>query len=195
MTNRPQLSNRLSIGQFRENYWLKSELMAFCSEQGLPTMGSKFDLTARIDRYLRGDDLPEPGPRTSKRGPWDSEAGLTPESRVIHYKNDQKTREFFISQVGPGFRFNAYLRGFAKHPQDGRLTYADLVNGYRESLAQPRASIEPQFQFNQFQRDFHQNNPGADRLACNAAWREVRDAPVPSTYAAYVRLRQPAPDE
>ena len=43
---RPDLTRQLSAQDFRDYYWLKEELLAFCRAQGLSTLGSKAALTA-----------------------------------------------------------------------------------------------------------------------------------------------------
>ena len=49
---RPTLTEHTSIDDFASFYWLKEELVAFCRAQGLSTLGSKQDLSARIRQFL-----------------------------------------------------------------------------------------------------------------------------------------------
>ena len=51
----------------------------------------------------------------------------------FYFKNDSKTREFFVSQLGEKFHVNQYLRNFAKQTNDGTLNYGDLVEGWLRS--------------------------------------------------------------
>lgn len=50
---RPSLTKEISINDFQDFYWLKSELVQFCREQGIRTTGSKQALSERIELYLR----------------------------------------------------------------------------------------------------------------------------------------------
>ncbi len=49
---RPPLTKSISIEDFQNYYWLKAELQTFCRENGLPTSGSKIEITERISHYL-----------------------------------------------------------------------------------------------------------------------------------------------
>lgn len=50
---RPELHVGLKPEIFREYYYLKSELQAFCQKQGLAISGSKALLNERVEHYLR----------------------------------------------------------------------------------------------------------------------------------------------
>ena len=77
-----------------------------------------------------------------------------------------------------GFRFNEYLRGFAKGVPDGKkFTYGDLVEGWKKAELQRskgKQEIGKQFEYNQFTRDFFAANKGGSRCEMMEAWREVR---------------------
>lgn len=45
MRERPELNKKLDAATFRSFYYLKQELANFCKENGLPTSGSKIELT------------------------------------------------------------------------------------------------------------------------------------------------------
>ena len=48
MNERPELNKELDAIAFRSFYYLKRELVSFCRKNGLPTSGSKAELTDRI---------------------------------------------------------------------------------------------------------------------------------------------------
>ena len=52
MSERPELNQELDAATFRKIYYLKQELVSFCREKGLPTSGSKTELTDRIAYFL-----------------------------------------------------------------------------------------------------------------------------------------------
>ena len=52
MSDRPELNKKLDAATFRSFYYLKQELTDFCKENGLPTSGSKSELTDRIAYFL-----------------------------------------------------------------------------------------------------------------------------------------------
>ena len=61
MADRPQLSKNLDPNTFRNFYYLKEELVAFCKKQGLPAGGGKLELTERIACYLSTGEAPPAG--------------------------------------------------------------------------------------------------------------------------------------
>lgn len=52
MSDRPELNKKLDSKTFREYYYLKEELVAFCRENNLPASGGKIELTDRIAAFL-----------------------------------------------------------------------------------------------------------------------------------------------
>ena len=51
-TERPALGRNLDSKTFREYYWLKEELTAFCREIHLPVSGGKQEIAERIALFL-----------------------------------------------------------------------------------------------------------------------------------------------
>lgn len=183
----PKLTKNIQINDFLDYYWKKDELIAFCVRHGLGSKGSKEELEKKIVLFLKTGKKPQTI-RRSNFPQKDSEQEIKVNTKVVHYKNDQNTRDFFISQIGISFRFNGYLREFAKSLQDGSKTYGDLVEGYKKSLKEKNTTIDKQFQFNQFQRDFFANENNATRNDCLQAWDKVKKAKGPSNYQTYKKL-------
>lgn len=51
---RPNLNKNISI---KDYYWLKEELTTFCREIGITSVGGKIDITNRIKKSMRGDNI------------------------------------------------------------------------------------------------------------------------------------------
>ncbi|MGV2503375.1 cytoplasmic protein, partial [Priestia megaterium] len=49
---RPELSKNLSITDFTDVYWLKTELQECCRENNMSTSGFKMELSKRIEVFL-----------------------------------------------------------------------------------------------------------------------------------------------
>lgn len=188
MRKRPTLSKTTKVSDFKNYYWDKLELIKFCRENRIPQEGGKIELSERIEYFLSSGGKVKSTPRKKPRSSFDSDQEITVNTPVIHYKSDAKTREFFVSQIGDAFRFNCYLRSFAKQENNGELTYGDLVQGYKDSLQNKKTTIDKQFEYNQFQRDFHKNNFKRSALECNQAWKLIKQAPGGSTYKDYLKL-------
>lgn len=187
--NRPQ--RLTSLPELENYYWLKSELIRFCSQHDLPTSGSKELLTERIRGYFNGDRV-SVVTRSQRMQHRDSDKTITDTTPVKHYKNDAATRHYFMSRIGPHFKFNSYLRQFSKPEQITLgLTYGDLVVGYLEheqQKQQHQQAIPKQFEYNQFIRDYFQQCREASLTDAIAAWNAVKAQPGPNTYDFYRKL-------
>ena len=49
---RPELDKEINIKDFKDYYWLKSELLKFCQEIGLSSSGGKIEIANKISEYL-----------------------------------------------------------------------------------------------------------------------------------------------
>ena len=59
MDKRPVLNNKISVNDFKDFYWLKSELMNFCQEIGISSSGGKIEIANRITEYLETGKAPK----------------------------------------------------------------------------------------------------------------------------------------
>ena len=190
---RTPLSKTLDSSTFQSFYYEKKELVDFCLQNNIPIQGGKLELSKRIAHFLDTSEIQD-FVRVKRVGAWDSQQTISSSTKVINYKNDAQTKTFFTSQLGSKFKFNDYLRQFAKKPDmDGSLTYADLVQGWLQSQADKKTAaqktpIAKQFQFNQFQRDFYAAEKGKTRQQFLDAWRLVRSMPGSATYEHYLTL-------
>ena len=165
--NRPALSAE----NFRDWYWLKTELQSYCRTQGLPTSGSKEDLTLRVQAHLSGHALP---PMAHKRPRRDMPTQLTPETVIEPgWRLNDALRAFFVAHTGRGFRFNQALRDLFKNPQGQTLAQALVM--YAQSCEGRTVLIQRQFQFNQHIRDFFAQHPTATRAQALDAWQKKRE--------------------
>src|SRR5260221_14732464 len=93
--SKPTLRPGMSVTEYRAYYWMKDDLIRFARQLGLPTHGYKPELSARIDRRLRGLSESAGPQRKQSKGPRDSDHPLRRDSPVINYKSGDKTRVFF----------------------------------------------------------------------------------------------------
>ena len=190
---RPALTKNISTEVFSKFYWNKVELMSFCSDHGLSTKGGKIAITKRIELFLKTGKIKNPEKTTTTIAP-DSKMTITRETLVINYKNDAKTRSFFEKEIGTHFRFNSYLRQFAKFiNMDSNITYGDLVDRWineetNKKNPNYKSTIGEQFKFNQFQRDFYAVEKGKTRKEFIKVWQLVRSVSGNPTYEHYLTL-------
>lgn len=57
---RPLLKNGVEVQVFREFYWLKEELQAFCRENEMSAAGSKIEIAHRIAVFLETGEIQKP---------------------------------------------------------------------------------------------------------------------------------------
>lgn len=162
--------------EFSRWYWLKAELIVFARQLRIRTTGSKETLTARIKAKLEGRPFEEPPPRTNPSKP--QLAGtLTADSLIPRGQRcSRAVREWFVSQVGPGFRFDGPMRQFFAQT-DGTDTLGDALNHYLGTRSALPLPIGSQFELNQFTRDWYKKHPKTTRREMLSAWEEYRSLP------------------
>ena len=152
----PKLTRDLSPEEFKEYYFLKEELKDFCRAEGLRIGGSKEDLEKRIVHYLAtGEELNK---SSVKRIQTDSVSEITLNSKLgENFKCSEDKRAFFEEKIGKGFKFKVKFQKWLKANPD--KTYGDAIDAYFEiQNSGEKTKIDKQFQYNQYIRDFFENN-------------------------------------
>lgn len=163
----PKLTRDLSPEEFTEYYFLKEELKDFCRSEGLKVSGSKGDLEKRIVHYLEtGEELSQD---IVERKPASTSEEIALDSRLgENFKCSEDKREFFESHIGKGFKFKVKFQKWLKANPD--KTYRDAIDAYFElQNSKEKTEIGKQFQYNQYIRDFFENNEGKsldDAIKC-----------------------------
>ncbi|MEM7791086.1 MAG: DUF6434 domain-containing protein [Verrucomicrobiota bacterium] len=162
---RPKLTARISIEEFEDWYWKKTELVDFCRSNSISSSGSKPDLEFRIKAFLRGLPLPKSSKRRLRKKVPD-ELDL---STVIEegWSCNPKLGAFFKQHCGNAFRFNYAMRNFI-HTQAGK-TLEDAIECYKESLKKEQPSL-PQNEFAAFMKSYSRLNPQSSRNDILLAW-------------------------
>lgn len=170
MSGRPELSKDMESTVFRDYYYLKEELVAFCRENGLPASGGKLELTERIAHYLdTGEVLPNQPKHPRSKTASDSVITL---SSIIeeNFVCSEKHRAFFKKEIGGSFSFNVIFQKWLK--ANAGKTYGDAVAAYRQIMQekkQSKSKIDRQFEYNTYIRAFFEDNPGkalTDAIKC-----------------------------
>jgi SAP domain-containing new25/Domain of unknown function (DUF6434) len=184
---RPSLNRDTPIDTFREYYWLKEELQTFCRNNGISTSGSKIELSERIDTFLETGEIQKPV-RKSKRTSLSQEALSLDTIITEHDRCSQEVRAFFKSVV-PTFHFSTYIQDYFK--TNAGKTYRDAVEAWYEEENRKKdpsykKQIAPQFEYNQFTRDFFADpdNQGKKRADAIEAWNEIKKLPGSNKYVA-----------
>jgi hypothetical protein len=172
---RPEITQISSAEEFLRWYWLKEELILFCRQRKLSTVGQKPEIAARIVAYLNGDALPA---STKKSARGEMPSTFTKDTVIgTGWRYNPSLGKFFRDQCGSTFRFNAAMRTFI-HNGSGK-TLSQAIQCYRESVTKnaPKQEIIPQNEYNRHSREYSEQNPKASRQEILAAWWNKRSRP------------------
>ena len=176
MQEKPALNSISSGEEVRKWYWRKDELIPRARELGLKTSGGKFSILERIAHFLdTGEKVPpsEVASKPKSKFDWHS-ASLSMSTEITdNYKNTQNVRRFFQSVLGASFSFNIAFMDWMKD-NVGR-TLNDACEAYlaiREQANTPgfKTKIKSHNQFNQYTRDFLQDNPDMSMTDVRQVW-------------------------
>ncbi|WP_397538246.1 DUF6434 domain-containing protein [Rummeliibacillus pycnus] len=183
---RPILTKEISVQSFKDFYWLKEELQSFCRENGISASGSKIEITDRIETFLRTGEIKKPiRKKVNKKAEPQTDLSL---DTVIteNHRCSQDVRAFFNTVI-PTFHFSTYIQNYFKN-NIGK-TYRDVVNAWyaeEERKKDPtyKKKIAPQFEYNQFTRDFFADpqNQGKSREEAIKAWNNIKKLPGSNKY-------------
>jgi len=170
MSQRPELSKELDGKTFRNFYFLKEELVDFCREHRLPVSGGKIELTNRIAYFL---DTGKVLAASGKRKPT-ANVGTIMDNTVIepNIVCSEKHRAFFKDRIGNNFSFNVLFQKWLK--SNAGKTYGDALDAYYQILAEKKSgktTIDKQFEYNTYIRDFFEANPGRNLDDAITCWK------------------------
>ena len=181
MNQRPNLSKELDGATFRSFYYLKQELVDFCRENGLPASGGKIELTDRIAYFLDTGKVLAASVR--RRSPVN--VGTITEDTKIEQNIvcSEKHRAFFREKIGKGFAFNVQFQKWLK--ANAGENYGDAVKAYYrilEEKKQGQTTIDRQFEYNTYIRDFFEDNQGRSLEEAIACWKYKKSQPGHNRY-------------
>ncbi|MGD6815691.1 DUF6434 domain-containing protein [Metabacillus sp. 113a] len=189
---RPDLTKNTRVQDLEDFYWLKAELQCFCRENGLSASGPKAELTERIKRFLVNGEIIKP----AKKARWSTNAKqqeLSLETVILeNHRCSQHVRAFFKTVI-PSFHFSTFIQSYFK--ENIGKTYRKAADAWLEEETRKkdpgyRKEIPPQFEYNQFTRNFFADpdNAGKSRSEAIEAWNSVKTQSGSNKYKPGVRL-------
>ena len=182
---KPILTKDISSETFRDFYWLKEELQSFCRENGISPIGSKEEIAERVELFLRTGEVKKPAKQVVKKETQGIELSL---DTVIteNHRCSQHVRAFFKTVI-PSFHFSTYIQHYFKN--NVGKTYGDVVAAWHEEEERKKnpsykTSIAPQFEYNQFIRDFFADphNQGKTLNEAIESWNGIKQSPGSNRY-------------
>ena len=170
MSEIPDLDITLDGKTFREYYYLKEELVDFCRKHNLQATGGKLELTDRIAEFL------DTGNRNSathikRKSPSVGEITL---DTVIesNFVCSEKHRTFYKEHIGKSFSFNVLFQKWLK--SNAGKTYRESIEVYYQILEDKKknkTTIDRQFEYNTYIRDFFADNKGKNLEQAIKCWK------------------------
>ncbi|MGH1366541.1 MAG: DUF6434 domain-containing protein [Calditrichia bacterium] len=166
MDTRPELDPTISEQDFKDFYWLKEELVAFCRSVGINPTGNKTTLEERISSFLQSGELKKTvrakSSEPTSNFDWRKEKLTADTVLTDSYKNNQNVRGFFAEYIGKRFRFNIIFMDWIK--MNYGKTLADAAEAWLQIEAEQKSrtkpkEILPHLQYNRYIRDFLAGNP------------------------------------
>lgn len=191
MRPRPKLTADISINDFEDFYWLKEELQLFCREHGISTAGSKIEIAERISLFLQTGEIRKPRRNSKVHSKSKTKNELTPDTVITeNHRCSQEVRAFFKEVISSKFHFSTYIQNYIK--DNVGKTYHDVVEAWYEEDKRKKdpsyeKQIAPQFEYNQFVRDYFLDpkNKGKSRSEAIKAWNEIKKLPGSNKYISH----------
>jgi hypothetical protein len=188
MASRPSLSEKISLQDFTDHYWLKEELIHFCKKIGINSSGGKIEIVQRIQVFLSTGKIIDKviSKKTTSRFNWNSESLSLQTIITDNYKNTENVRTFFEKQIGSHFYFTTAFMEWMKKNVGKKLKEAILQWNKLYKLSKTTSSkkkkIAPQFQYNQYIKDFLENNSTLKIKDAIFCWNIKRSLPGSKKY-------------
>ena len=181
MGQRPNLNKELDGATFRNFYYLKQELVEFCRENRLPASGGKIEVTDRIAHFL---DTGKVLAASDRRRSTVNVGTITEDTKIEqNIVCSEKHRAFFLEKIGKGFSFNVQFQKWLK--ANAGKTYGDAMKAYYrilEEKKQGQTTIDRQFEYNTYIRDFFEDNQGRSLEEAIACWKYKKSLPGHNRY-------------
>jgi len=170
MSVRPELNKDLDAKTFREFYYLKEELVDFCRENNLHVSGSKIQLTERIAYFLETGKVLKTFVKRKVTANIDV---ITEDTKIEdNIICSEKHRAFFEEKIGKGFSFNVLFQKWLKN--NAGKTYREAIKAYYQILEEKKkgkTTIDKQFEYNTYIRDFFEDNEGKSLEHAIICWK------------------------
>ncbi|MDR3287640.1 MAG: SAP domain-containing protein [Prevotellaceae bacterium] len=152
-------------------YFLKEDLIKLCRENNLSANGSKQNLLENICNFIENKPI-EKVKIKSKTKTQNFEPALD-KIIDINYSNNEIHRTFFKKETSQHFKYNVQFMNWMEENK-GKETYRKAIEIYTKILQDKKSGkkniIGKQFEYNQYTRDFFEDNPTLTKEDCIKCW-------------------------
>jgi hypothetical protein len=154
-----------------DTYFLKEDLIKLCRKYNLPANGSKENLLEYIGNFI--ENKPVEKIRVKQKIENNSFEPSLEKFIDENYSNNEIHRTFFKKTIGKHFKFNVtFMKWMGKNK--GKKTYKEAIEMHNKILLDKKhgkkTEIGKQFEYNQYTRDFFEDNPELNREECIKCW-------------------------
>jgi hypothetical protein len=196
-----RLYNNMSVEEFEKGYFYAAELKAFAKKLGID-VGTlrKNEVESHIKTHLSSNrDAPLPK-SVSNRKTNGNRDRLLPDSYIVNYVSDKKTKAFLMQEVSkrdPDVKNKSgqwyWLNDWRKEQirSNRKITYLALIDRLYELITnEGRLPRIPSTRFNNFITDFlaDPENDGATRQEALGEWERLKKMPVQKNYQEYKKI-------
>ena len=188
---RPDFENIKSGIDFNQWYWLKDEMVEICRQSNLPTTGRKFELRDRIMFALDNDGkikVKSKADKPKSRFNW-AKSELTLKTEITdNVSFGPNFRRFLKSQIGDNFTCNSDFMDWVKS-SIGKTLKCSIEAYYRLEKRKDdpnfRRKIADNNMFNQYMRDFMEDNPTQSLENVRKYWLLKKQRPMKNGFVKY----------
>ena len=188
---RPDFEKIKSGREFNQWYWLKDEMVEICKLSNLPTIGRKFDLRDRImfaldnDGKIKSKSLAH---KPKSKFNW-AKSELTLKTEITdNISFGPNFRKFMKSQIGDNFTCNSDFMDWVKS-NIGKTLECSIKEYHRLEKRKDdpdfRRNIADNNMFNQYMRDFMEDNPNQSLESVRKFWMLKKRRPMKNGFVKY----------
>lgn len=188
---RPDFENIKSGTEFNKWYWLKEEMVEICKQSEVPSNGRKFELRDRIMFALDNDGEIKPEQKKKRKKSkfnW-ANAKLTLKTEITDSVSfGPNFRSFMKSQIGNNFSCNSdfmdWVKGNIGETLETAIAKYHQLEKRRENPEFKR-EIADNNMFNQYTRDFMEDNPRQSLKNVRKFWLLKKQLPMKNGFVKY----------
>ena len=167
--------------EFKECYFMKTELVNLSKKLELPTNGSKMELQNGIIYYIKNKKQNKniKIKKIKEQIPKKVPINLTPDTKLSEgYICNLITRNFFKKHIGDHFHFTYFLNEYVKN--NPNKTYQDAINYWNYQYNNPELFKKKyektgKFEYNNFMKKYYEDHENASLDNVIKGWNEHKE--------------------